>query len=83
MAIFKMADVSHVAFHLGSGGPPTSSNFGPTGCMVSLFGDTAIFRFRQVGLKMPIHTPFGWVLGAHFRQVMSLIILSPKEPSLG
>jgi len=29
------------------------------------FGDIAIFRFWQFGLKMPIHAPFGWVSGTH------------------
>ena len=28
---------------------------------------------------MPIHDPFGGVLGAHFPQMMSLIVLTPKK----
>jgi len=42
------------------------------------FGGVAIFRFWQFGLKIPIHVPFGWVFGAHFPQIMPLIILTPK-----
>jgi len=42
------------------------------------FGDIAIVRFWQFGLKMPIDAPFGWVFGAHFRQMMPLIVLTPK-----
>jgi len=47
------------------------------------FGYIAIFRFWQFGLKMPIHAPFGCVFGAHFPQIMSLIILTPKRTVLG
>ena len=47
------------------------------------FGDTASFKFCHFGLKMPIRAPFGWVFGAHFRQIMSLIVLIPKELSVG
>jgi len=47
------------------------------------FGDIAIFRFWQFGLKMPIHVSFGWIFGTHFPQIMSLIVLTPKGPSLG
>ena len=43
------------------------------------FRDIAIFRFWQFGLKMPIHAPFECVFRAHFPQIMSLIILTPKR----
>jgi len=32
------------------------------------FGDIVSFKFWQVGLKMPIHAPFGWVFGGTFPQ---------------
>jgi len=46
------------------------------------FGDIAVFKLWQFGLKMPIHAPFGWVFEARFPQIMSLIILTQKGPSL-
>jgi len=44
------------------------------------FGDIAIFRFWQFGLKMRTYVPLGWFLGhIYFPQMMSLIVLTPKQ----
>jgi len=47
------------------------------------FGYIAIFRFWQFGWKMPIDAHFGWFFEAHFREMMSLIVLTPKGTVLG
>jgi len=72
MLIFKIADVSHVVFHerlwWTTDDVPLMVSFVTkfwTDRMYD-FGDIALCRFWQFGLKMPIHTPFGWVFGAHF-----------------
>jgi len=92
MLIFKMADVSHVVFHVRLWWTTHESRRDVDGVSFVIkfwtdwvygFLDIAIFRFWQFGLKMPIHAPFEWVFGAQFPQIMSLIILTPKGPSLG
>jgi len=37
----------------------------------------------EFGLNTPIHAPFWWVFGAHFPQMMLLIVLTPKRTVLG
>jgi len=86
----KSADVSHVVFSVRQWWTdhPRRAVDGVSYVIKLLsdrmysFGDIAIFRFWQFGLKMPINAPFCWVFGARFPQMMSLIILTPDRTVL-
>jgi len=47
------------------------------------FGNIAIFRFWQFGLKMPIHAPFWWVFGGTFPPNDVAHRSNPKRTVLG
>ena len=46
-------------------------------------GNIAIYTFWRLGLKLPIHAPFWWVLGYIFPVWRHSSSGSPKGPSLG
>jgi len=73
----------------GNGGPPTKclswSELGPqiASSSANSSGDIAMCRFWRVGLKLPIHAPFGEFLGHIFPIWRYPLSWPPKEPFLG
>ena len=43
------------------------------------FVDTALYRFRRNGLKLPIHATLLGVFGVYFPSMTSFIVLDPKS----
>jgi len=85
ISVFKMADVSHVVCHVRLGWTThdvwvSSSNSGLIGCMVS-----EILRFLDLGnlAWKCLFTPLFGMFWGTFPKTMSLIVLTPKGPSLG
>ena len=84
-----MTAVRHLGFVVREIGPPTKgvwwtlyqcAKFGSN--RSSSFDNIYVLAFCEFGFKTPIDAHFGVFWGT-FPQMMSLIVLTPKRPSLG